>query len=147
MIEYVERRADGRWKKVVKSTQLKNTGWERSKARPWFMSTTWKGTDISRVNQVLSGHFPTLEYLKSRGREISSDLYRQCGKQTETHDHLLQCETLREKRRQLFYQDDPQAEELVWFKDHSNTTSQGTANTSFKQSGEKKIGQVTRKEP
>ena len=101
--KYFEDRTDRLWKTADKSQDLKRTGWiRRTGTKPWFSSTAWKRPAVSRINQVLSGHSPTREYLQRRGHENEDISWRLCGKHPETRDHMFRCEALKQQRQQIF---------------------------------------------
>ena len=119
--EFIARRVDRRWMNSERSIQLKETGWQRNKARkPWFQAPTWTRAEVSRINQVLSGHLPTREYLQRRGQEIEDTCCRLCGKKPETREHLFRCETLQQQRQQIFLQDQVIIDELGTFLQEAN---------------------------
>ena len=87
--QYIECGVKRKWMQSIKSQQLKVTGWQlHQDRRPWFSSLTWSRSSVSRINQVISGHLPTREYLHSHGYELKTQNVC-CGRHPETRDHLI----------------------------------------------------------
>ena len=71
--QYIECGVKRKWMQSTKSQQLKVTGWQLHQGRrPLFSSLTWSRSSVSRINQVISGHLPTREYLHSHGYELKT---------------------------------------------------------------------------
>ena len=119
--KYIEDRTDRLWKTADKSQDLKRTGWTRhTRMKPWFSSTDWKRPAVSRINQILSGHSPTREYLQRRGHEKEDISCRLCGKHSETRDHMFRCEALKQQRQQIFLHEQVTIEDLGTFVQEAN---------------------------
>ena len=98
---------DRQWLLSNKSQELKRIGWERrSLLRPWFVHHSWQKQYTTQVNRILSGHVPTLDYLKSKGKLLPDIQCRLCHQYPETRDHLFNCPSLRQERITCFRQDE-----------------------------------------
>ena len=70
MREYIEK-SDRRWKNVENLVSRKTQGGNEVRCAP--VVCIHGSEDVTRASQVLSGHLPTLEYLRRRGQGRLSD--------------------------------------------------------------------------
>jgi len=105
--QYIINNLERQWTFSTTSAGLKTLDWKRQiEKRPWFQDPHWKRSEISRINQLLTGHMPTRTHLQACGCPVESTLCRICNETKETRDHLLECPRLAQLRLSLFNTED-----------------------------------------